>query len=167
MTDEKKQKKIWLMRRIVTILFTVLLGAHVFAQNTLTVHQKDGEKFYFGFEDKPTVTFTDNELVVTSTKTELRYELAKVAKFTFDDIEDAVINIKADASIASITLDEYTVSITGVKADVPICLITSDGKLLQTYKTDQEGSVTFSIAELPQGAYIINSESLTCKILKK
>lgn len=155
------------MRRIITILYTVLLGVHVFAQNTLTVHQKDGEKFYFGFEDKPTVTFTDNELVVTSTKTELRYELAKVDKFTFDDVVDAVININDEASIANISFDEYTVIIIGAKADIPVCLITSDGKLLQTYKTGQDGSVAFSIAELPQGTYIINSESLTCKILKK
>ena len=33
--------------------------------------------------------------------------------------------------------------------------------------TDQDGSVTFSIADLPQGIYIIKSESLTCKILKQ
>ena len=94
-------------------------------------------------------------------------KLAQVAKFTFDDIEDAVIGIKADAANASITLDEYTVCITGAKPDITVRLLASDGKQLQSYKTNQEGSVTFSIADLPEGTYIISSESLTVKILKK
>ena len=138
-----------------------------FSNNTLTVHQKDGQHFSFGFGDSPVVTFTDTELVVKTARIELRYSLADVAKFTFDDVEDAVIPIKSNDSEPVITLNEYTVSITGAKADVAVRLITSSGKQLQTYKTAQDGSLTFSISELPQGTYIIASESLTCKILKK
>ena len=155
------------MRRLSLCLLGALLVCPVFAQNTLTVHQKNGEQFSFGFEDKPVVTFTDTELVVTSTKTELRYELSNVAKFTFDDVEDAVIGIKSDASKASITLDEYNVSISGLEADAAIRLVTADGKLLQSYKADEDGSVAFSIDKLPQGTYIITTESLSCKIIKK
>lgn len=137
------------------------------AQNTLTIHQKDGQQFSFGFEEKPVVSFTDNALAIKSTKVEVQYELAKVAKFTFDDVADVVNAIKADDVNASITLGEYSVSITGAKADATVHLIASDGKQLQTYRTDQDGSLSFSIADLPQGTYIIASESLTCKILKK
>jgi hypothetical protein len=148
------------MRRNPFVLLALgLLPLGLYAQNTLTVHQKDGEHFSLGFEEKPVVTFTDTELVFKSTKTELRYALAVVAKFTFDDVEDAVIGIKSDATKASIT--------TGAKADVTVSLIASDGKQLQTYRAGQDGSLTFSIADLPQGTYIIISESLTCKILKK
>jgi uncharacterized protein YfaS (alpha-2-macroglobulin family) len=64
-------------------------------------------------------------------------------------------------------LDGYVVSITGAKADITVKVISPDGKTLGTYKTDSNGSVTFSIADLPQGLYIINSENLTCRILKK
>ena len=155
------------MKRLFFILFFAISISSLFAQNTLTIHQKDGQQFGFGFEEKPIVTFTDNALIIKSTKIEVQYELAKVAKFTFDDVEDAVIGIKVDDAKASITLDEYTVSISGAAADITVRLIASDGKQLQSYKTNQDGSVTFSIAELPEGTYIIVSESLTCKILKK
>lgn len=148
-------------------MFFAISISSLFAQNTLTIHQKDGQQFGFGFEEKPVVSFTDNALIIKSTKIEVQYELAKVAKFTFDDVEDAVIGIKVDDAKASITLDEYTVSISGAAADITVRLIASDGKQLQSYKTNQDGSVTFSIAELPEGTYIIVSESLTCKILKK
>ncbi len=137
------------------------------AQNTLTIHQKDGQQFSFGFEDKPVIKFTDNEIVLTSAKTELRFQFANVAKLTFDDIDDAVISIKADGNKASITLDDYTVNISGAKADATVQLIASDGKQLQSYKIGQDGTASFSIANLPDGTYIISTESLTVKILKK
>jgi len=155
------------MKRLLWCIGFALMSIPLLAQNTLTIHQKDGQQLCFGFEDKPVIKFTDNEIVLTSAKTELRFQFANVAKLTFDDVEDAVIGIKADGAKASITLDEYTVSISGAKADAVVQLIASDGKLLQSYKIDQDGTVTFSIADLPEGTYIIVTDSLTVKILKK
>ena len=155
------------MRRHIILFCATLFVVPMYAQNTLTVHQKDGQQFSFGFEEKPVVTFTETELVVNTKGVELRYELTRFSKFTFDDkepIEDAVPVI---TSKASITLDEYTVSISGAKVGIAVRLIASEGRTLKQYKTDADGSVTFSISELPEGLYVIASESLTCKILKK
>ena len=155
------------MKRLLWCISFAIMSIPLLAQNTLTIHQKDGQQLSFGFEDKPVIKFTDNEIVLTSAKTELRFQFANVAKLTFDDIEDAVISIKTDGAKASITLDEYTVSISGAKADATVQLIASDGKQLESYKISQDGIATFSIADLPEGTYIINTESLTVKILKK
>lgn len=155
------------MKRLSIMLCTVLLSVPLFGQNTLTIHQKDGQQFSFGFDDKPVITYTDTDLVLKTTKTEVQYPLASVAKFTFTDVEDAVIPIKQDSNAAQLELDGYVVSITGAKADINVLVIGPDGKTLGTYKTDSNGSVTFSIADLPLGLYIISSENLTCKILKK
>lgn len=155
------------MRKLFVLLCAILFVAPLFSQNTLTVHQKDGQQFSFGFESKPVVTFTDTELIVKSKGIELRYELARFSKFTFDEkeIDDAVIPIVENK--ASITLDEYTVSISGAKANIIVRLLSSDGRTLEQYKTDADGSIKFSISELPEGLYVIASESLTCKIIKK
>ena len=139
----------------------------LFSQNTLTIHQKDGQQFSFGFDEKPVITYTETDLVLKTTKTEVQYPLASLAKFTFTDVEDAVIPVKQDSNAAKLELDNYTVSITGAKAGITVTVINSDGKTVGTYKTDFNGSVTFSIADLPQGLYVINSKDLTCKILKK
>ena len=155
------------MRRLYLLLLAAVAAAPLFSQNTLTIHQKDGQQFSFGFEEKPVVSFTDNAMVIKSTKTEVQYDLSNVAKLTFNDIEDAVIGIKADVAKANITLNEYTVSIAGAKPDTEVRLIASDGKIIQSYMTAQDGSVAFSIAELHAGSYIISSESITVKILKK
>lgn len=155
------------MKRLSTILLTVLLSLSALSQNTLTIHQKDGQQFSFGFDDKPVITYTDTYLVLKTTKTEVQYPLASLSKFAFTDVADAIIPIKQDGDAAQMELDGYTVCITGAKARINVLVMGPDGKTVGTYKTDSDGSVTFSIADLPQGLYIINSENLTCKILKK
>lgn len=155
------------MKRILFISILFLAVLPMAAQNILNVHQKDGQIFSFGFEEKPVVTFTDNELVLTSAGAETRFQLVGIAKFTFDGEGTAVKGIKDDSSKAAISLDEYTISLTGAKYETEVRLIASDGKVLQSYKTDRSGSVQFSIAELPEGTYVISSESLNVKILKK
>jgi len=155
------------MRRLYLLLLAAVAAAPLFSQNTLTIHQKDGQQFSFGFSEKPVITYTDTDLVLKTTKTEVMYPLASLSKFTLTDVEDAVISIKQDGNTAKLELDGYVVSITGAKADITVKVIGPDGKTVGTYKTGSDGSVTFSIADLPQGLYIINSENLTCKILKK
>ena len=159
------------MKRLLSLLGAVLLAVPVFGQNTLTLHFKNGEEFSFGLDEKPVIEFTESELVVKTVKTELRYQYETVvntiANITFDDKKTSVFNIGAEESKPGITLDEYTVRISGAKADATVSVIASDGKQLRSYKTDADGSVTFSIADLSQGIYIIKSENLTFKILKK
>ena len=155
------------MKRLLFLLGAVLLAVPMFSQNTLTIHQKDGQQFSFGLADKPVITYTETDFVLKTTKTEVQFPLATLAKFSFTDVEDAVISIKSDGKTAMLELDNYMVSLTGAKPDVAVTLIGPDGKVVGTYKTDADGSVTFSIADLPQGVYIIKSENLTCKILKK
>ena len=148
-------------------MLAAVAAAPLFSQNTLTIHQKDGKEFSYGFSEKPVITYADNDLVLTTTNTVVEFPLSAVSKFTFSDIEDAVIGIKDNSSKASLSLDEYTVCISGAEPDQSVTLLSIDGKVLSTYKIGADGSVTFCIAELPAGTYIINSESLTCKILKK
>ena len=155
-----------LLSRALFLIFAVVPSG-MLAQNTLTVHQKDGQQFSFGFSEKPVVSYTDNDLVIKSTKADVQYPLATVAKFTFDEVPTAVNGLTEDVKKPTITLDEFVICISGAKADVEVRLISSDGKILQSCKTDKEGTAILSIADYPEGMYIISSENLSVKILKK
>lgn len=156
-------------RFITLIALMVMAPLGLCAQNTLTVHQTDGQKFSYGFDEKPVVTFADNNLVITTSKTVVEYVYSSIAMFTFDgnDGASAVKDVKNAVSKPGIKLDEYSVAISGAKAKAMVRLTAADGKLLQSYKADEEGSVTFSISELPVGTYLISSEGLSVKILKR
>ena len=179
------------MRRTLLLLGVAFLFFPAIAQNTLTIHQKDGQQFSFGFAEKPVITYTENYLLLKTSKTEISYPLSTVAKLTFtdiepgddiepdddtepgddiesgDDTETGVSDVEKDSQTPVLSLDSYMVCITGAKSDDIVSIIDADGKILCSYKTDKEGCVTFSVAELSEGVYIIKSENLTCKILKK
>lgn len=155
------------MRRMLLLLCVAFFIFPAMAQNTLTIHQKDGQQFSFGFAEKPVITYTDNDLLLKTSKTEVSYPLSTIAKFTFTDSETDVSDVVTDIKTPALSLEDYMVNITGAKSDVTVSLIGADGKIICSYKTDKEGCVTFSIAELSEGVYIIKSENLTCKILKR
>lgn len=149
------------------LLCVSLLVFPAIAQNTLTIHQKDGKQFNFGFVESPTISYTDTDIVIKTSKTEVCYPLSAIAKFKFTECETGVFDIEDGVKTPVLSLESNNVNITGAKSNVTVSVIGIDGKIINTYKTDEEGCVTFSIAELPAGIYIINSENLTCKILKK
>ena len=155
------------MKKLIALFCFVLLAAPAFCQNILTVHQKDGNLFRYSFEEKPVVSFTDKDIVMKSTKIEVRFDMSKVAKFTFNENATSADATKADDAGIDIVLDEYTVSIVGAKADMDVRFLSSDGKVLKTFQTGQDGSAEFSIADYPEGTYLISSESVNVKILKK
>ena len=154
------------MKIFLSLLGAVFLTAPVFGQNYLTIQQKDGHEFSFGFEDKPVITYTENDLVLKTTKTEFQYPLASLAKFTFTELATQVNAVPVDFQNPTFAIDDYEINITGANAGINVSVIYPDGKIVGTYKTEQDGSVTFSIADLPAGLYIINSEKLTFKVLK-
>ncbi len=153
------------MKRLLLYFFAAFWILPVIGQNTLTIHQKDGTQFNFGLADKPVITYTDYDLVLKSTQIEVQYPLALIAKLTYNEVEDVVISIEANS--AQLVLDDYVVRISGAKPETSVSVIGADGKIVDTHEIDAEGNITFGIAELSEGVYIIKSENLTCKILKK
>lgn len=155
------------MKKLIALFCVVLLAAPAFCQNILTVHQKDGNLFRYSFEEKPVVSFTDKDIVLKSTKIEVRFDMTKVSKFTFNENATSADAVKADDAGTDIVLDEYTVSFVGAKADMDVRVLSSDGKVLKTFRTGQDGSIEFSITDFTEGTYLISSESVNVKILKK
>lgn len=155
------------MRNLLSLLGAALLAVPVSGQDILRVHQKDGQYVDFLFEDEPAIYYSDSYLVINTAITEVQYPYASVAKFTFTDVETKTEVIRDDLKNPAFTLDNYAINITGAKAGGKVTVINSDGKPVETYRTDADGNAVFSISALPAGMYIINSENLTFKVLKK
>lgn len=149
------------------LLLSVFSPAVLLAQNTVTIHQKDGQTVSYGFSVKPVITYTDNDLVITTENAEMQYPLLSVSKITFQDQSAGVNAITEESKVPVLELDDYVVSISGAKAGVTVSLTGTDGKSLINARTDSEGEVSFSIAEQPAGVYVIKSENLTFKIIRK
>lgn len=157
------------MKRTIVFWGLLFFAIPFFAQSTVIIHQKEGQNCGFGFDEKPVITYTDTHLVLKTINTEVQFLLASLNNITFSDseVETAVHPIQDSDKSPEMTLDNYEVGITGAKPKTAVSIIDCDGKTMNTFQTDANGSITFSIDKLPQGVYIIKADNLTCKILKK
>lgn len=160
------------MRKFLFALVALLMTTSVAlrSQNVMVVHLKTGTVAELAFKYKPVITFTETDAVLTTTingrEIVVSYPLEKLTKFTFVTKDITAVEEVEDRNVQFL-IEDYTVTITGAKPEIVVRLIASDGKQLGAYKTDKDGSVSFSIAELAAGTYIIASEDITFKILKK
>ena len=163
------------MRKILVAIVALLMLTPLAlrSQNVMTVHLKTGEVVDLAFKFQPVITFTETEAVLTTTVNGVpfvvKYPLAGLTKFTFStkDWNDPTEVEEVEARDVQFMIEDYTVTITGAKPEMVVRLISSDGRLINSYKTDKEGSVSFSIADQPTGTYIINSQEITFKLFKK
>ena len=160
------------MRKFLFALVALLMTTSVAirSQNVMVVHLKTGTIAELAFKYNPVVTFTETDAVLTTTvngrEIVVSYPLEKLTKFTFVTKDITAVDEVEDRNVQFL-IEDYTVTITGAKPEIVVRLISMDGKQLGAYKTDKDGSVSFSIAELAVGTYIIASEDITFKILKK
>ena len=160
------------MKKILIAFVALMMMAPValYSQNNaMTAHFKNGQVVDFLFTLEPVVTFTDTEVVLTYKGLKFNYPLAELTKFTFSkkDLPTEVEEIVEEVRNVTYFIDGYTINISGAKAETALRVYASDGRMLEAYKTDKEGSLSFSIEDLPDGTYVINSEEITFKILKK
>ena len=145
-------------------MLTLFVGS-VLSQNALKINLKDGNTFTIGLSENPSVAYSDTSFVLKSASVELQFAYSKVENIIF--IETDLTEIPSVGSASQLSLNDGTIYITGAAVEEDVLLITIDGKNIAKYKTDKEGSVTFSVSEYPSGMYIIKMSNLTFKIIKK
>ena len=131
----------------------------------------DGSRTAYTLGQHPVVTYTNGELLLTTTQQQVAYAAGDVRKFTFS-VSD--ISCDVPTSVASpleqsqqFSLQQGNVHFSGCPAGSPITVYTLDGKQMQTVTTDETGNATIDIASYPTGVYIIKTETITHKIIKR
>ncbi|MBR2377917.1 MAG: T9SS type A sorting domain-containing protein, partial [Bacteroidaceae bacterium] len=94
----------------------------------------------------------------------------KVKKFTISDTlpEDYPSEVVPDITEAGMMYqgDDF-VSFVGCRAYMDVYVYAINGMLVKTARTDAYGNLYLSLQELEKGIYIIKSEEITSKIMKR
>lgn len=79
-----------------TLLFMLLTIATmaVWAQNAIAIYQKDGKVARFAFSEKPVMTYSGADLVMTTTKTSVHYPLNMLKTLIFEDEMTMTVDVK-------------------------------------------------------------------------
>lgn len=151
------------MRKLYT---TLLLACSLMAgaQNAISIHQKDGKVANFAFSEKPIVTYADNQLVITTTKTSVQYPLYLLQKIDFALSEaTAVEQVKPDAKFR---FTDGTLYISGGTPGSQVYIYNMSGMTEGQYRIDDAGNAVISLQSLSKGHYIVKTSRFTFKITK-
>ena len=156
-------KKIFLL--LLLPLFSMMAVADE-AINSLVVWAKDGTKVAYALADKPKVTFTGTDLVITSNGIEVNYALENMVRFTYEDFSQTGITNLKNGEI-SFKLNGEALLFTSLKANSTVSLYSANGTLVFKQIVRKDGEYSFPISNLKTGVYIVNVNGLTYKIMKK
>ena len=151
------------MRKLYT---TLLLACSLMAgaQNAISIHQKDGKVANFAFSEKPIVTYADNQLVITTTKTSVQYPLYVLQKIDCE-LADAtsIEQVKPDAKFR---FTDGTLYISGGDPGSQVYIYNMRGMTAGQYRIDDAGNAVISLQSLSKGLYIVKTNHFTFKFTK-
>ena len=134
--------------------------------SNLVLWQKNSEKVVFVLLNKPKITFSRTDLIVSTDGLEFSYPLNDLSHFTFENLlETPVADIKTDdvvfrmegESLLFPSLDESTL----------ISIYKTNGVLVFQKKIKTAGQYIFPLLDLKSGVYIVKVNNLSYKIIKK
>jgi len=154
------------MRLLFTFLLTALSSV-AFAQNSIAIHQKDGNVATFAFSEKPVVTYSGNDLVLTTKQTTVTYPVYMLQKIVFDlkDIVDDVDALEVEGK-SEFSFQGETLNISGGEPGSSVFIYNMSGMMVGQYRLDSNGHASIPISGMDKSLYIVKTTRFTFKFRK-
>ena len=130
----------------------------------LQIWQTDGNIVNIDLNEQPVTTYSEGNLIITTTKTVITYPLEKVAKFTYVSA-DGISNLESMRT--KFSRDGETLTFTGLEQGTEIAIYASSGQMMHRIKADSQAKTTVSVSGFSPGVYLIKVNSVTYKITKR
>ena len=156
------------MKHLLSILF---LSCCLFAmadepKTHLVVWAKDGTKVAYALDDKPKVTFSETDLIITAKGVEVNYTLENMARFTYESSDNTAIrDLKTDK--VSFKLEGESLLFPALSANSTVSLHALNGTLVFSKTVTESGEYSFPLSSLNSGVYLVTVNGLTYKIVKR
>lgn len=132
----------------------------------LIVWAKDGTQVAYALAEKPKITFTETDLVITAKGVEVNYTLENMTRFTYEgNTSTAITNLQTGET--SFKLDGESLLFTSLSANSTISLYSLNGTLVFNKTVQTVGEYSFPLSGLNTGVYMVNVNGLTYKIVKR
>lgn len=158
-----KTRRVFLL---LSLLLSFALGMR--AQNAVSIYQIDGKVSTFAFSEKPVVTYSGNDLVMSTTKTTVQYPIYLLSKLDFGDVM-ANLTVIDDVVISegpSFSFSGKTITIRGGEPKSHVSLYHLNGMKAGDYRLDDQGCATIPVSGLSRDFYVVKTKHLTFKFRK-
>lgn len=133
--------------------------------NALKLHLASGKQIICMLDEKPVVSFCNEELILTTHISKVSYQSSDVLKFTYLYVEPSNINQTLMQSL--FTLKDNTLSIIGVEPGSHIAVYSLDGLLVVSTWADKKGSTSIALNEQSGKVYIVKTSVANFKITRQ
>ena len=152
--------------RSLFVLLTIALTMAAQADDrVLKVWQSDGQVLTISLADEPRTTYSDGNLIITSSKSSVTFPLEKVRRYTYESAASGIDEAKAVR--AAFSRDGETLTLAGLKPGTAIYLYNVAGQLLRIIDSGTQPKVVVSVSNLPVGVYVVKANDVTYKITKR
>ena len=156
------------MKKIVYSFLLLLLSLSAIANEPVTnliVWAKDGTKVAYALCEKPKVTFTETDLVITAKGVEVNYALENIARFTYE--VDEATSIKGAGNEGPLFIcNGESLLFPSLPFNATIAIYTFDGLLVLKETVKTTGEHVLPLNSLHNGVYLVNVNGFTTKIVK-
>lgn len=134
-------------------------------QDVISIYRTDGQVAMFAFADRPEVTYTATDLVLTTTQTTVQYPIAQLKKVQFEkaDIGEGLDELFADGRFS---FHDGVIEIHGGKPNSTVKIFTVLGTLTAQYPLDGNGEGVIPTQSLRGTTYIVTTGSFSFKFMQ-
>ena len=132
----------------------------------LIILGKDGTKIAYALTDKPKITFTDSDLVVSVNGLTSNYLLINLLGITYS--ESDVMNISnAKDDFPLFYMNGNKLMFHKINRDMALFLYKIDGSLVFKKRISKDSDTTISLSSIESGIYVLQINGTVFKIIKK
>lgn len=132
----------------------------------LVVWSKDGTQVAYALAERPKVTFTETDLIITASGIIVNYSMEELSRITYEN-DDVVSITDLQTGKPSFKLDGESLLFPTLKANSTISLHSLGGELLFSKTIQSAGEYSLPLSALNSGVYMVTVNGLTYKIVKK
>lgn len=136
------------------------------ASNVLVIHLTNGmtERFVL-LEEQPTINFSGNKIIVSTSTTDYEYAMAAVNYFNYES--QGTTAIEETVTPGGMNFMGDHIDLSGLPAGSDVCIYGVGGQLYLKTVADADGNATIDLTSLLRGVYIVKANNISTKITKK
>ena len=153
------------MKKLLSLLIFFVFALSVMADDMLLqIWQADGQVVIINLNEEPVTTYSEGNLIITTTKGVISYPLENVVKYTYISADGIS---SPEGMNTKFSQDGETLIFSGLTQGTEIAVYSSAGLVMHKVKAGIQSKTTVSISDLPPGVYLVKVNSATYKITKR
>lgn len=155
------------MKRLLVsfLMAAIALSSWAEDSNAMMLHLASGKQVICMLDERPVVTFGDDELILSTHMNEVSYKSADVLKFTYLYVDPSGVSpVSVPHCMFSFRGD--ALSVAGAEPNSQIAVYSADGTLVVSAKADKRGIVSIVLPGQSGKVYVVKTSVANFKITK-